>query len=110
MKRRAGLLDQRREKGGQRRDERRTRWMDVTIVRHAVILRHFVCFDVASAAAVGGAPGSAAGPAPGLAFIPSGPVRETGARLQHLSLAPRRRLSSSSCLPRGFYLEHFHVN
>lgn len=53
--RRAGSPDQRHEEGGQRRYERRTRWVDVKIVHHAVISWHFVCFDVATAAAASAA-------------------------------------------------------
>lgn len=39
--RRAGSPDQRHE-GGQRRNERRTRWVDAKIGYHAVISQHFV--------------------------------------------------------------------
>lgn len=83
---RAGSPDQRREEGGQRKDERRPRWVDVKRAHHAVISRHFVCFDVVSAAAaaasapgwgwgvVGAALGAEvhAGTHSGLSFIPPG--------------------------------------
>lgn len=79
---RASSPDQRREEGGQRKDERRPRWVDVKRAHHAVISRHFVCFDVVSAAAAASAPGWGVGAALGaevhagtrlgLSFRPSG--------------------------------------
>lgn len=90
---RAGSPDQRREEGGQRKDERRPRWVDVKRAHHAVISRHFVCFDVVSAAAAASAPGWGWGQPWALRctqvhtqvcrLYPLEPVREAGTGLQH---------------------------
>lgn len=63
--------------------------MDVKIVHHAVISWHFVCFDVATAAAASRQRDRCWHTRRHtLSFVPSGPAGEAGTGLQHLLMVP----------------------